>query len=101
LTTDDSVPFTTRCAFSSLVWDKDGITLGNINNQYFKLLEPQGSITANTYGLSKRGVTTNTGSDTYEAETTFTGIGVWDYSGDYLYGDDVGTIDSFASSVAV
>jgi hypothetical protein len=101
LTTDNGVAFSTRCAFSSLVWDEDGITLGNINNQYFKLLSPQGTIVANTYGLSKRGVTTNTGSDTFTGETTFTGIGIWDYSGDYLYGDDVGTIDTFASSVEV
>lgn len=101
LSTDDGVAFSTRCAFSSLVWDKDGITLGNINHQYFKLLQPQGTIVANSYGLSTRGITVNTGSDTYSSETTFTGIGVWDYSGDYLYGDDVGTIDTFARSIAV
>lgn len=100
-TTDDGVPFRTRCAFSSLVWDEDGITLGNIHNQYFKLLQPKGNITANTYGLSKRGATTNTGSDTYAVEPGFTGIGQWDYSGDYQYGDDVGQIDTFAKSVAV
>lgn len=101
LSTDDGVAFSTRCAFSSLVWDKDGITLGNINHQYFKLLQPQGTIVANSYGLSTRGITVNTGSDTYSSETTFTGIGVWDYSGDYLYGDDVGAIDTFAHSIAV
>lgn len=101
LSTDDGVAFSTRCAFSSLVWDKDGITLGNINHQYFKLLQPQGTIVANSYGLSTRGITVNTGSDTYSSETTFTGIGIWDYSGDYLYGDDVGTIDTFARSIAV
>ena len=101
LSTDDGVAFSTRCAFSSLVWDKDGITLGNINHQYFKLLQPQGTIVANSYGLSTRGITVNTGSDTYSSETTFTGIGVWDYSGDYLYGDDVGAINTFARSIAV
>lgn len=101
LSSDDGVAFSSRCAFSSLVWDKDGITLGNINNQYFKLLNPVGTITANTYGLSKRGLAIATGSDAYNSETTFTGIGIWDYSGDYLYGDDIGTIDTLSKSIAV
>lgn len=100
-TTDDGVAWRSRVAFSSLVWDKDGISLGNVRNEYFKLLEPKGNIMANTYGLSKRGVTTNTGSDSYSVEITFTGIGVWDYSGNYQYGDDVGTIGTVARSVAV
>jgi len=99
--TDDGVAWRWRLAFSSLVWDEDGITLGNINNQYFKLLEPTGSIAANTYGLSKRGVTVDTGGDSYSVSVSFTGIGVWDYSGDYQYGGEVGTIDSTAQSVAV
>lgn len=99
--TDDGVAFRSRCAFSSLVWDKDGISLGNIHNQYFKLLQPQGSIQANTYGLTKRGATTNTGSDSYSVETSFTGIGIWDYSGDYKYGDEIASVETFAHSVAV
>jgi len=100
-TTDDGVPFRTRCAFASLVWDEDGVSLGNVRNQYYKLLQPKGDIMANTYGLSKRGATTNTGSDTFSVEVSFTGVGEWDYSGDYQYGDDVGQIDSFANSIAV
>lgn len=100
-TSDDGVAWRSRCAYSSLVWDEDGITLGNIHNQYFKLLQPRGNIMVNTYGLTKRGATTDTGSDTYSVDVTFTGIGAWDYSGDYLYGDDPGSIDSFANSVAV
>lgn len=100
-TTDDGEPFRTRCAFSSLVWDEDGVSLGNIRNQYYKLLQPKGSIMANSYGLSKRGATVNTGSDTFSVEVSFTGIGEWDYSGNYQYGDDVGQIDTFANSIAV
>lgn len=100
-TTDNGVPFKTRCAFSSLVWDKDGISLGNINNQYFKLLQPRGNIQVNTYGLTKRGATAATGSNSYSVEVSFTGIGDWDYSGDYKYGDDIGSVDTFANSVAV
>ena len=61
-----------------------------------------GGIAFNTYGLSKRGETTNTGGATYSVETSFTGIGVWDYSGDYLYGDDIlGGVTSFAQSISV
>lgn len=100
-TTDDGVAWKSRCAFSSLVWDKDGISLGNIHNQYFKFLEPKGNIQVNTLGLTKRGSTQDTGSDSYSVEVTFTGIGVWDYSGNYQYGDDIGTVSSFAKSVAV
>lgn len=100
-TTDDGDAFRTRLAFSSLVWDPAGIAMGNIHNQYFKLLQPQGRIVANTYGLSKRGQTNNTGSAEYSTEVSFTGIGQWDYSGDYQYGDDIGSVDVFATSVAV
>lgn len=100
-TTDDGVAFPTRLAFSSLVWDEDGISLGNIHNQYFKLLEPRGVITASTTGLGKRGVTVNTGDDSFDVEVTFTGIGVWDYSGDYQYGGDVGMITDYAANIAV
>lgn len=99
--TDDGVAFRSRLAFSSLVWDEDGVSLANIHNQYFKLLEPTGQIRANTYGLSKRGSTTNTGSSVYSIEVSFTGIGAWDYSGNYKYGDEIGAVDSFAQSVAV
>lgn len=100
-TTDDGVPFSTRTAFSSLVWDEDGITLGNVRNQYFNLLQPKGNIMVNTYGLTRRGAVTSTGSDTYSVEVSFTGIGQWDYSGDYQYGQDIGSVESYSSSLAV
>lgn len=100
-TTDDGVAFPTRCAFSSLVWDPDGISLGNVQNQYFKLLQPAGNIQANTYGLSKRGTVANNGTDSYLVDVSFTGIGQWDYSGNYHYGDDIGTIQTFSDPIAV
>lgn len=100
-TTDDGGAFRTRCAFSSLVWDEDGVSMGNIHNQFVKLLQPRGIINFNAYGLSKRGATTFAGNDSYEIEVSFTGIGEWDYSGDYQYGDDVGQVDTFAAAVAV
>jgi len=100
-TTDNGVPFKTRCAFSSLVWDKDGLSLGNLRHQYFKLLQPRGSIVTNAYGLTKRGATRSTGTDHYSVDVSFTGIGQWDYSGDYLYGGSVGAVDTYAKSIAV
>lgn len=100
-TQDDGVPFRTRLAFSSLVWDEDGIILANIRNQYAKLLQPRGRIVMNAYGLNRKGITTAAGTDSYESETSFTGIGAWDYSGDYRYGDDPGEIDSYGKSLAV
>lgn len=100
-TSDDGIPWRSRCAYNALVWDKDGITLGNVHNQYFKFLQPKGSIAVNTYGLSKRGTVTDTGSSAYAVEVTFTGIGEWNYSGDYKYGDDPGNISTTSTSVAV
>lgn len=100
-TSDDGVAWRSRCAFDSLVWDVDGITLGNVHNQYFKFLQPKGNLAVNTYGLTKRGTVTDAGSSMYSVEVTFTGIGQWDYSGDYLYGDDPGQINTISTSVAV
>lgn len=100
-TQDDGVAFSTRVAFSSLVWDPDGISLGNIHNQYFKLLQPRGAITANAYGLSKRGATTDVGTDTYSANTTVVGYDEWNYDSTNLYDDDPGEINLLARSIAV
>lgn len=98
---DDGVPFTSRCAFETLVWDEDGITLGQIRNQYFKFLDPKGSIQANATGLTRSGLSQTVGSDSYTTTTTNTGIGQWDYSGAYKYGDPVGAVGTYGKSVAV
>lgn len=98
---DDGVAWRSRVAFESLVWDEDGITLGSIRNQYYKLLFPKGTITANAYGLTRQGIQATAGTDSFSTTTTFTGIGQWDYSGNYLYGDDPGEIQSFGMSISV
>lgn len=98
---DDDVAWDSRVAFESMTWDESGISLGSVRNQYFKFLFPKGEIQVNATGLTRRGVQQSVGSDTFTVTTTFTGIGQWDYSGDYMYGDDVGTITSFGRSVAV
>lgn len=101
-TTDDGVAWTSRLAYSSLVWDQDGISLGNINNQYFKFLNPRGTIQVNTYGLSKRGATLDTGSETYSTGVSFSGYDVWNYDDEAdNYDDDPGALDATVKSVAV
>lgn len=105
---DDNVPWTSRVAFESLVWDEDGINLAKIRRQYFKLLYPKGNITANATGLSRRGVESAAGSDNFTVTTTATGIGQWLYGDAFLaknaawsYGDDPGTINSYGKSIAI
>lgn len=106
--TDDGVAFRSRVAFESLVWDKDGIMLGRIRNQYYKLLQPRGTIAANATGLSRKGVETVASSDVFTVTTTPTGIGQWMYGSAFdlaksapKYGDDPGEIKSFGKNVAV
>lgn len=98
---DDGVPFRSRISFESLVWDEDGIILGKIRNQYFKLLFPKGTITANATGLSRKGVESSAGSATFTTQTTPTGIGQWMYSDGHWYGQDPGEIKTYGKSVAV
>lgn len=99
---DDDVAWRSRVAFSSLVWDEDGITLGSIRNQYFKFLQPKGVITVNATGLTRKGVSQTVGSDTFEVTTTPTGYDAdtWLYDV-YMYDEDPGTIDTFGKSVSV
>jgi len=105
---DDNVAWRSRVAFESLVWDEDGIILGKIRNQYFKLLEPKGTVTANATGLTRRGVQQAAGTDSFTVTTTMTGVGEWQYGGAFLasksahyYGQDVGEVKSYGKSIAV
>lgn len=97
---DDGVAWRSRCAFQSLVWDEDGITLAKIQNQYFKFLFPKGNIRVNAIGLSRKGVQSTAGSDAFTVTTTFTGYDVWTYD-NYEYDADPGSIETFGKSVAV
>ncbi len=98
---DDGVAWNSRAAFQSLVWDEDGITLGQVRNQYFKFLQPKGQIKVNATGLTRKGVNQAAGSDSFTVTTSPTGIGQWDYSGDYKYGDDVGAITNYGKALSV
>jgi len=97
---DDGVAWRSRVAFESLVWDEDGLTLGKIRNQYYKLLYPKGTITANTTGLSSTGIRTSTGSDTFTVTTTPTAYDEWVYD-EFQYDEDPGEVNTYGRSVAV
>lgn len=98
---DDGVAWQSRIAFESLVWDEDGIVLGKIRNQYYKLLDPRGDVTARATGIDRFGAQQFSGQDTFTTTTTYTGIGVWMYSDGHQYGEDPGEISSFGKSIAV
>lgn len=97
---DNGVAFRSRVAFESLKWDEDGIILGKIRKQYFKFLYPKGTIDVNTSGLSRTGLSTATGSDTYTVTTTPTGWDIWVYD-EYQYDEDPGEVNVYGKSVAV
>ena len=106
---DDDIAWRSRLAFESMVWDEDGMTLGSIRNMYFKFLFPKGSIQVNAVGLSRQGVQTSVGSDTFTVTTTFTGYDQFIYDVDslfttpkvHLYDEAPGTINTYGKSVAV
>ncbi len=99
---DDGVAWSSRCAFQSLVWDVDGLTLGSIRNQYFKFLFPKGNIQVNAVGLSRKGVQASAGSSQFTTTTTYTGYDAdgWVYDL-YMYDADPGTINTYSKSVSV
>lgn len=97
---DDGTAWRSRIGFSSLVWDEDGLNLGTVRNMYFKLLFPKGSITANATGLSRQGITTSVGSDSYTYTATETGYDEWIYD-EYEYDADPGLVETYGKSVAV
>lgn len=97
---DDGVAWRSNAGFSSLVWDEDGLSLGSIRNQYFKLLFPKGTINVNATGLTRKGVTTSVGSDSYTVTTTPTGYDDWAYDM-HEYDEDPGVVETYGKSVAV
>lgn len=97
---DDGVAWLSRIGFSSLVWDEDGIILAKIRNQYFKILDPKGVITASATAYNRQGISTAAGSDTFTVTTTPTGYDAWIYDS-YMYDEDPGVIESFGKPVTV
>lgn len=97
---DDGVAWRSNIGFSSLVWDENGLNLASIRNQYFKLLFPKGQVDVNATGLTRKGVTTSVGSDTYVSTTSETAYDEWVYD-EYEYDEDPGIVETYGKSVAV
>jgi len=97
---DDDVAWDSRVAFESLKWDEDGIIMAKIRRQYFKFLYPRGTILVNTRGLSRTGIQSATGSDSYTVTTTPTGWDDWIYD-TFQYDEDPGVVESFGKIVTV
>jgi hypothetical protein len=97
---DDGTAFSSRAAFESLVWDEDGLTLGQIRKLYAKLLYPKGTVTINTTGLSRKGVEQSVGTDSFTVTTTPTGYDDWIYD-EFQYDEDPGEVNTYGKSVAV
>ena len=97
---DDGVSWRSEVGYNALIWDKAGITLGKIRNQYFKLLQPKGKIVSTSTGIGRRGVQSSVGQDTFTTTTTYTGYDVYIYDS-YEYDADPGQINSYGKSIAV
>ena len=103
-TQDNGVAFNTRVAHEGIVWDDNGMTMAAIQEQRFKLLQPSGDITINSFGLNEEGATETIGSETYTQTASFTGWNEMEWSNDdpiSQYSADVGTIEFTSTGVAV
>ena len=97
---DDGVPFRSRVAFESMVWDEDGINMAKIRRQYYKFLFPKGNIDVSVTGLSRNGVEQSVGSDSFSVTTTPTAYDDWVYDM-FEYDEDPGAVDTYGQSIAV
>jgi hypothetical protein len=103
-TQDNGVPFAGRVAHEGLVWSESGMTMGAIQEQRFKLLQPSGTIRTNAFGLDEDGAVNTLATDTFTQTSSFTGWGQLLYSNGAnpsLYSDDVGMINFISTSVHV
>jgi len=95
---DDGVAFSTRCAFSSLVFDEDGLVMANIRRQYYKFLSPRGEIHVKATGLNKDGQVNTLGSGTFQQKASLVGWDkyLWDTK---TWDSDPGTISTYTKSI--
>ena len=103
-TLDDGTPFRTRVAHEGLVWDDTGMSMGAIQEQRFKLLQPLGTVQINAFGLNEDGLVETLGTETFTQRASFTGYGQMMYSDPVppsMYSDDIGVLDFFSASVKV
>lgn len=100
MTQDNGVPFRTRVAHEGLVWSESGMTMGAIQEQRFKLLQPVGTININAFGLDEDGAVDTLAVDTFTQISSFTGWEQLDWFDDQ-WSDDVGMVNFVSTQVKV
>jgi len=103
-TQDNGIPFRTRVAHEGLVWSDSGMTMGAIQEQRFKLLQPSGKININAFGLDEDGEVDTLATDTFTQTSSFTSWNqmLWsDGEQPALYSGDVGAINFTSTQVTV
>lgn len=102
MTQDNGVAFNTRVAHEGLVWSDNGMTMGAIQEQRFKLLQPVGTINIKAFGLDEDGAVNTLSTDSFTQTSSFTGWGQFTYSDGYdEWSGDVGIIDYTSTQVQV
>ncbi|MDP4227507.1 MAG: hypothetical protein Q8910_14095, partial [Bacteroidota bacterium] len=90
----------TRVAHEGLVWSDSGMTMGAIQQQKFKLLQPTGNIQINSFGLDEDGAVNTLAVESFTQVSSFTGWGQLDWTDDQ-WGADVGVINFVSQQVQV
>jgi hypothetical protein len=104
MTQDNGVAFRTRAAHEGLVWDDNGMTMGAIQEQRFKLLYPVGTIQVNSFGLDEDGAVNTLATESFTQTASFTSYNEMQYSDGSLpalYSGDVGAIDFTSTTMTV
>lgn len=103
-TQDNGIAFRTRVAHEGLVWDDNGMTMGAIQEQRFKFLQPAGTLQVNSFGLDEDGAVNTLASEGFTQTASFTDWNDLQYSNaenPSFYSGDVGSIDFTSTGVAV
>lgn len=101
MTQDNGIPFRTRAAHEGLVFSDDGMSMGAIQNQRFKFLQPVGEVKAEAFGLDEDGAVNTLASEVYTQTSSFTGWNQWMYSDGNEWSGDVGEVNYTAKQVSV
>jgi len=101
-TQDNGVAFATRVAHEGLVWGDSGMTMGAIQNQRFKFLQPSGTLNISSFGLDEDGAINTLGSESFSQTSSFTGWNQIAWSDGFSqWSGDVGTINFVSKQVKV
>lgn len=102
MTQDNGTAFATRVAHEGLVWSDNGMTMGAIQEQRFKLLQPAGTINIQSFGLDEDGAVNTLSTDTFTQTASFTDWNDYEYSDSYSsYSSGEGTINFTSTGVHV